>query len=216
MSKRESATRLLVATHNPGKMQEYRVLLAPLPAGISFPAVLGIHLRIRETGVTYAENARLKATSYAQSSGLLTLADDSGLEVDALAGAPGLHSARYVSGTDLDRVQALLKNLQGVPWAQRTARFRCVIAIVTRDNQVYEAEGVCEGIIAYERAGEEGFGYDPIFYLPEYGLTMAQVPRETKNRISHRARAVRAAMPTLRRLLGEDGFSRAGSRTVSP
>lgn len=203
---------LLVATHNPGKRREYRELLAPLEARIRFPDDLGIHLEIREDGSSYAENARNKATSYARASGLLTLADDSGLEVDALGGAPGIHSARYTLGSDADRVQALLNKLRDVPWSERTARFRCVIAIVTRDRQVYEAKGICEGMIAEEPSGKGGFGYDPIFYLPEHGRTMAQLSRKTKNRISHRARAVQAALPKLggslkesERPLGQEG-----------
>jgi XTP/dITP diphosphohydrolase len=196
---------LLVATHNPGKKQEYLELLAPLEATICFPDDLDVHLDVREDGATYAQNARKKAGSYARASELLTLADDSGLEVDALGGAPGIHSARYVQGSDADRVQALLSDLRDVPWEARTARFRCVIVIVTRDGETHEAEGICEGMIAHEPAGEGGFGYDPIFYLPDYERTMAQLSRKTKNRISHRARAVRAALPTLRRLLDEAG-----------
>ncbi len=192
---------LLVATHNPGKKREYQELLAPLRATVRFPDDLGLRLHVRETGTTYAQNARKKAGSYARASHRLTLADDSGLEVDALGGAPGIHSARYVLGSDADRIQALLNDLHSIPWDERTARFRCVIAIVTPDDDVYEAEGVCEGMIAHEPAGKGGFGYDPIFYLPEHGRTMAQVSAETKNRISHRARAVKAALPTLRRLL---------------
>jgi XTP/dITP diphosphohydrolase len=196
---------LLVATHNSGKKREYLELLAPLKARVCFPDELDIHLDIREDGATYAQNARKKAGSYASASGLLTLADDSGLEVDALGGAPGIHSARYVSGSDADRVQALLSDLRGIPWEERTARFRCVIAIVTPDGETYKAEGVREGMIAYEPAGEGGFGYDPIFYLPDHGHTMAQLSRKMKDRISHRARAVEAALPTLRRLLHETG-----------
>jgi len=192
---------LLVATHNPGKKQEYLELLAPLEAGIHFPDDLGVHLDVREDGTTYAENARKKAESYAHASDLLTLADDSGLEVDALDGAPGIYSARYAVGSDAGRVQALLSDLRDVPWEERTARFRCVIVVVTQRGEAYEAEGVCEGMIAYEPVGEGGFGYDPIFYVPDYDSTMAQLSRQTKNRISHRARAVQAVLPTLAHLL---------------
>ncbi|HIP87757.1 MAG TPA: non-canonical purine NTP pyrophosphatase, partial [Anaerolineales bacterium] len=130
----------------------------------------------------------------------VVLADDSGLEVDALNGAPGIRSARYTPGSDEDRIAALLRHLEGVPWERRTARFRCVIAVVPPDGTVHFAEGVCEGIIATEPAGGGGFGYDPVFYLPDLGCTMAQLPPEAKNRISHRARAVQAVMPVLRRL----------------
>jgi XTP/dITP diphosphohydrolase len=138
---------------------------------------------------------------YARASGLPTLADDSGLEVDALGGAPGIHSARYVSGSDANRVVTLLSHLRDVPWEERTARFRCVVVILTPGGDFHQAEGVCEGVIAFQPAGEGGFGYDPIFYLPDYACTMAQLSREEKNRISHRARAIQAASPTLKHLL---------------
>jgi XTP/dITP diphosphohydrolase len=192
---------LLIATHNPGKMREFRQLLMPLGARFCFSSELGLHVEVVEDGSTYAENARKKAEAYRRASGLLTLADDSGLEVDALGGAPGVYSARYRPGSDEDRVEALLAHLRDVPWEQRTAQFRCVVVIVTSGGEVYEAEGVCKGRIAFEPAGQGGFGYDPVFYLPEYGCTMAQLPPVEKNRISHRARAVRAALPALRRLL---------------
>lgn len=200
-SRATESRELLVATHNSGKKREYLDLLAPLEAKIYFPDDLDVNLDVRETGTTYAENARKKAKSYACASELLTLADDSGLEVDALGGAPGIHSARYVEGSDSDRVQALLNDLRGVPWEERTARFRCVIVVVTQEGEAYEAEGVCEGRIAFEPVGEGGFGYDPVFHVRDYDATMAQLSRETKNRISHRARAVQAAFPTLTRLL---------------
>jgi XTP/dITP diphosphohydrolase len=193
--------RLLVATHNQGKKQEFRQLLAPLGAAMGFPDDLGIRLDVCEDGTTYAENALKKAEGYARASGLPTLADDSGLEVDALGGAPGIHSARYVSGSDANRVATLLSHLRGVPWEERTARFRCVVVIVMPSGDVHQAEGACEGVIAFEPAGDAGFGYDPIFYLPDYACTMAQLSREEKNRISHRARAVQAASPTLKHLL---------------
>lgn len=194
---------LLVATHNPGKKQEYLELLASLEAEIRFPDDLDVRLDVRETGTTYAENACKKAKAYARASEHLTLADDSGLEVDALGGAPGVHSARYVVGSDADRVQALLSDLRDVPWEERTARFRCIIVVVTQEGKTHEAKGVCEGMIAHEPVGEGGFGYDPVFYVPDYDRTMAQLSRQTKNRISHRARAVQAALPTLTRLLDE-------------
>ena len=192
---------LLVATQNPGKKREYRELLAPLEVEIRFPDDLDLHLDVREDGTTYAQNARKKARTYASASGLLTVADDSGLEVDALGGAPGIHSARYAAGSDADRVETLLDDLRGVPWSERTARFRCVLVIVTPGNEVYEAEGVCEGVIALEPRGAGGFGYDPVFYLPDYDATMAQLPGAEKNRISHRARAVQEALPLLRDML---------------
>lgn len=199
---------LLIATHNPGKMREFRLLLAPLKAVLCFPFELGLQIKVPEDGTTYADNARQKALAYARTAQLLTLADDSGLEVDALNGAPGVHSARYVQGHDVDRVTALLARLRGVPMAQRTARFRCVIAVATPAEEMYYAEGMCEGLIALEPAGQGGFGYDPIFYLPGYNCTMAQLPEEEKNRISHRARAVQAAIPILRQL---PGWARLGT-----
>lgn len=200
---------LLVATHNPGKIREFRALLAPLPARILFPPDLGLKVQVTEVGATYAENARIKAMAYAQASREamrtppLVLADDSGLEVDALNGAPGIHSARYTPGSDTERLTALLKQMEGIPQEQRTARFRCVVAIVTPQGETHTVEGTCEGLIAAALAGEGGFGYDPLFYLPELGCTMAQLPPEIKNRISHRARAVQAALPILRQLLTE-------------
>jgi len=200
---------LFVATHNPGKMREYRALLAPLSARLLFPPDLGLAIEVTESGATYLENARLKALAHARvlrerGGDVLVLADDSGLEVDALDGAPGIRSARYTLGSDADRIGALLRALEGVPWEKRTARFRCVLVVVTPQGDLHVTEGVCEGIIATEPAGAGGFGYDPVFYLPEWGCTMAQLPAGTKNRISHRARAVRAAMPLLRRLLRRD------------
>ncbi len=189
---------ILVATQNAGKQWEYRELLAPLEAEIVFPDDVGLDLEVREDGATYVQNARKKAQRYADASGLTTMADDSGLEVDALGGAPGVHSARYAAGSDADRVQALLEDLQGVSREERTARFRCVLVVVKGTGEVFHTEGVCEGVIAREPRGEGGFGYDPVFYLPELGVTMAQLSREEKNRISHRARAVAAALPRLR------------------
>jgi len=194
---KDMAMELLIATQNPGKMREFRLLLAPLEAELRFPADLGLQVDVPEDGAASAENARQKALAYARASGLLTLADDSGLEVDALNGAPGIHSARYVPGHDADRVAALLAQLRGVPWERRTARFRCVVVIATPTGELDRTEGVCEGVIAFGPAGQGGFGYDPIFYLPDHGCTMAQLPEVEKNRISHRARAIMAAIPML-------------------
>ena len=199
---------LLIATQNPGKAREFRTLLAHLEAKLCFPFELNLQVEVPEDSTTYADNACQKALAYVHASGLFTLADDSGLEVDALGGAPGVYSARYAPGHDADRAAALLAQLRGVAWKQRTARFRCVIAIATPTGELYSAEGVCEGLIAFEPAGQGGFGYDPIFYLPEYNCTMAQLPQEEKNRISHRARAVEASLPTLRRLLAQGTLAR--------
>jgi XTP/dITP diphosphohydrolase len=195
--------RLLIATHNPGKVREYRQLLAGLPLELTCPAQEGLDIEVAETGESFAENARLKAAAYARASGLLTLADDSGLEVNALGGEPGIRSARYAGSgaSDEERYQLLLEKLRGVPWEERAAHFHCVIAVATPDGRIHTAEGTCEGIIAFAPKGEHGFGYDPVFYFQEYGKTMAELPPETKNRISHRARAAQGAREILERKL---------------
>jgi XTP/dITP diphosphohydrolase len=192
--------KLLIATYNPGKVKEYEELLAGLPLELTYPAQEGLHIEVAETGESFAENARLKAIAYARASGLLTLADDSGLEVDALGGEPGIRSARYAGkgASDEERYQLLLEKLQGVPREERTARFRCIIAVATPEGQIHTAEGTCEGIIAFEPKGEHGFGYDPVFYLPKYGKTMAELPPATKNQISHRAGAAQRAREILK------------------
>ncbi|MGC9332897.1 MAG: RdgB/HAM1 family non-canonical purine NTP pyrophosphatase [Anaerolineae bacterium] len=198
--------RLLVATNNPGKLREYKDLLEGLPrtVEITFPAQEGINLEVEEVGETFAENARIKAMAYAQASGLLTLADDSGLEVDALDGAPGVRSARYAGpgASDADRYRKLLAELAGIPTGKRSARFRCVVALALPEGTVHTAEGTCEGKIGFAARGEHGFGYDPVFIVDGYGgKTLAELEPEVKNRISHRARALEAGLPTLRRLL---------------
>lgn len=195
--------KLLVATHNPGKVREYRTLLADLPLEVTYLDAEEIALEVAETGQTFAANATLKAITYARASGLWTWADDSGLEVDALDGAPGVYTARYGGSglSDADRYRKLLDALTGVPWAQRTARFRCVVALATPAGHVQTADGACEGIIAFGPAGSNGFGYDPVFYLPERGQTMAQLAAETKHALSHRGRAARAAETLLEAML---------------
>ncbi|MGQ9490471.1 MAG: XTP/dITP diphosphatase [Anaerolineae bacterium] len=195
--------KLLVATYNPGKVREYRELLAGLPVEVTYPDELALSLDVAETGSTFAENAILKATAYAWASGLWTWADDSGLEVDALGGAPGVLSARYAGpgASDADRYRKLLNALAGVPWDRRTARFRCTVALVTPAGLVRTAEGICEGVIAFGPMGDNGFGYDPVFYLPDWGLTMAQLPPKVKNQISHRGQAARAAAAILADML---------------
>ncbi len=189
--------RLLIATNNRGKLQEYRDILGDLPLELLAPADIGLHLEVAETGETYEENARLKAQAFAQASGLLTLADDSGLEVDALGGEPGVHSHRYAAGEDAERYRALLERLRGVPPEERGARFRCVIVIVTPAGATYRCEGICPGVIIDEPRGTGGFGYDPVFFIPEIGKTMAELTPEEKNRLSHRGRAGRCARPFL-------------------
>ncbi len=199
-------TKLLIATHNPGKLREYSALLFGLPLELVSPDELGLDLDVVESGDTYSENAALKASAYAQASGLLTLADDSGLEVDALDGAPGVRSARYALGDDANRVQALLRALAGVGAGEgeRAARFRCVIALASPDGRSWSVEGQCAGRIIDTPQGSGGFGYDPVFYLPGYGCTMAELPEDEKNRISHRARAAQAVRPILVGLASTD------------
>jgi XTP/dITP diphosphohydrolase len=195
---------LLIATHNPGKKAEFAALLGDLPLELLTLDEAGLHFSVAEDGDTYAANALLKARGYAAPSGLLTLADDSGLDVDALDGAPGVYSARY-GGPGLDdraRYELLLAALKDVPPSQRTARFRCVIALAWPDGRSETAEGVCEGSIAIAPRGAHGFGYDPVFLLAERpGLTMAELSPEAKNALSHRARAAATAREILRRLL---------------
>jgi XTP/dITP diphosphohydrolase len=195
--------RLLIATTNPGKLAEFRELLLDLSIECVLPQR---DLRVLEDGASYAENAVLKARAYALDSGLTALADDSGLEVDALGGAPGLHSARYSSITnanDADRRTLLLKNLRGrpQPW---TAHFHCTVAIAKPDGTVFLSEGDVYGQILPEERGSNGFGYDPLFLLPGLGRSMAELSNEEKNRLSHRALAVQAALPTLQRLIGAE------------
>lgn len=204
--------KLLVATNNHGKIREYVDLLVGLSAELIFPAELGLNVPVVESGYSFTENAVIKARAYAQACGLLTLADDSGLEVDALGGAPGVRTARYAGqgATDADRYRLLLRNLENVPWKARTARFRCAVAIATPDGQLHTAEGSCEGIIAFAPSGERGFGYDPVFYMPDYGCTMAELDPVVKNRVSHRARAVQAAWPILEALLKSEQAKEGG------
>jgi XTP/dITP diphosphohydrolase len=202
--------RLLVATHNRGKLREFSDLLAGLPFTLVSPEDLGLHLSVAESGDTYLENARLKAVAHAHASGLLTLADDSGLEVDALEGAPGVRSARYAPGDDADRITSLLRTLAAtrVPAEAWTARFRCVIVVVDPAGRSWSAEGICEGHIIDTPRGSGGFGYDPIFYIPSHQCTMAELPPREKNRISHRARAAQAIRPIL---MQRDHDSSAGT-----
>ena len=198
---------LLIATHNQGKLREYRTLLADLPLKVVNLDEAGVDFDVDETGTTFAENALLKARAYAAATGLLTWADDSGLEVDALDGAPGVYSARYAGpdATDEDRYRKLLRTLAAQPDAPRTARFRCVVALVTPDGAAYTTDGVCPGVIIDEPRGAHGFGYDPVFFLPDLGQTMAELPPATKNRISHRGRAAAAAKTVLADLLHVSG-----------
>jgi XTP/dITP diphosphohydrolase len=186
---------LLVATTNLHKLEEYRAIFSDLPYRLLSLRDIWLDMDVEETGTTFAENAELKARSYAQASGLLTLADDSGLEIDALGGAPGVYSARF-AGKDTsyeERFSLILERLKGLPTEQRGARFRCVIAIAEPSGATRLVEGVIEGVIADAPRGERGFGYDPIFLVPEIGMTTAELTAEDKNRISHRGRAAQLA-----------------------
>ena len=196
--------KLLMATHNQGKFVEMAGILSRVEVELVSLSDIGIEWDVEETGETIADNAILKAESYARSSGLLALADDSGLEVDALDGAPGVRSARFGDeGLDpVGRYRLLLEKLEGVPWEKRSARFRCVIAVAGPDGLLVTEEGTVEGHITLEPSGEGGFGYDPVFFVSEQGATMAQLPAEVKNRISHRGRALAAILPRLKALLG--------------
>jgi XTP/dITP diphosphohydrolase len=195
--------KLLLATNNQGKMEELQALLAGLPFQLVRPADIDLDLNVLEDGKTYSENASKKALAFSRASGLISLADDSGLEVDALGSAPGLHSARYLQkkdASDADRRAYLLQNLRDAPrpW---TARFRSTMALATPLQEVQLAEGECRGEIIPEERGAGGFGYDQIFLLAEIGRTMAELSMEEKNRLSHRARAIMNARPFLRRIL---------------
>ena len=201
---------MLLGTSNQHKLAELRAILGDLPlAFLSLDEVfagIGPAPDVEETGATFAANAILKAEAYASASGLLTLADDSGLEIDALGGEPGVYSARW-AGVDTsysERFRLILERLAATPANQRTARYRCVIAIASPAGLLATAEGVLEGMIASTPRGAGGFGYDPIFYLPEYGATVAEIPAEVKNRMSHRALATAAAKHELLRIIRND------------
>lgn len=190
---------LLLATSNKGKLEELRRLLMDVPFDLINPSDIGLNLAVHESGKTYATNARLKARAFAAASGLLTLADDSGLEVDALDGAPGILSSRYAGSgvSDNQRVAYLLAKLKDIPYEQRTARFRCVMAIASPYGELKTCSGSCCGLITFTSKGSNGFGYDPVFYFPKLGKTMAELPPEIKNRISHRAKAAAKAIKIL-------------------
>jgi XTP/dITP diphosphohydrolase len=196
---------LLIATHNPGKVAEYQALLRDLPLTVTFLTELGITEDVEENEDTFEANAILKARSYAAMSGLWTWADDSGLEIDVLDGRPGVHSARYAGpgATDREKYEKILAELAPFPEASWTARFRCVVAIATPEGKVNTRSGAVEGKITNRPRGENGFGYDPIFYLPDFGKTMAELHPEVKNNISHRAEAAALAKELLARMVRE-------------
>lgn len=194
--------KLLVATHNQGKLLEYGKLLQDLPLALTFLDEIGVRDEVAETENTFAGNAVLKARYYAGLTGLWTWADDSGLEVDALQGAPGVHSARYAGpgATDQDRNEKLLRELRTHPrpW---TARFQCVVAIARPTAAPETCTGILEGTITNSPRGSHGFGYDPVFFLPDHGRTLAELSTTVKNEVSHRGRASRLAKELLQDLL---------------
>lgn len=201
-----SLPKIVMATRNKGKIKELEQLLADSKVQVlslgDFPEIGPIE----ETGLTFQENARLKATIVAKATGLIALADDSGLEVDALDGAPGVYSARYAGeeGNDAANNAKLLQALAYVPAKQRTARFRSVIAIAKPNGECYFAEGTCEGSIGFELKGSNGFGYDPLFIVQGDGRTLAEYSLEEKNQISHRGKAFRKAKEILQQILSEE------------
>lgn len=198
---------LLVATRNEGKIKELAELLADIDVemlGLAELEARGQTITdVEETGHSFRDNAVLKATGYARQSGLLTLADDSGLEVDALDGAPGVQTARFGGEglTSEERYRLLLEQMEGVPAERRTARFRCVVALASPEGLLETAEGTVSGRITSRPTGAGGFGYDPVFFVEEQGRTMAELPAATKNAISHRARAFMALRSALLRHL---------------
>jgi XTP/dITP diphosphohydrolase len=195
---------LLLATNNPGKVAELRGLLAPSGWDLVTPADLGLDLDVEETGATYEDNARIKALAGMRASGLTTLADDSGLEIEVLGGEPGVQSARFLGPdtTYAERFTEINRRLAGFPLSRRRARFVAVIAIANPlTSRVRTVEGEVRGLIVAEPRGSGGFGYDPIFWLPERGLTMAELPEGEKAIISHRARAAALAVQVLKELI---------------
>jgi len=195
--------KLLIATSNKGKVKEIQALLDGLDVVLVTPQELGLEIDVVEDGATYEENSGKKARAYSQASGLIALADDSGLEVDALGGEPGLYSARYSGkpgASDADRRVFLLSKLAGKPrpWS---AHFHATVAVATPDGLVQFAAGNCYGEIIPEERGTGGFGYDPIFLIPNMGRTMAELSMDEKNRLSHRALAVKHALPVLQKLM---------------
>ncbi len=186
--------RLLMATNNAHKVTEFRRLLSGLPFELVTPKEIGLDLDVVEVGATFRENAALKAHAFAKASGLPSLADDSGIEVDALGGRPGVQSARYGGPglSDEDRARLLLGELDGVPDEKRTCRYRVALVLASPDGSEQAVEGTCEGRVAGSPAGAGGFGYDPIFFVPSHGQTIAQMGPEAKDAISHRGKAARA------------------------
>lgn len=195
--------RIIFATGNAGKMKEIRMILADLGIPVVSMKEAGITADIEENGTSFEENAIIKAKTIMEMTGELVMADDSGLEIDYLDGAPGIYSARFMGeDTSYDiKNRALIAKLDGVPDEKRTARFACSIACALPDGRILTSYGAMEGLIGYEIKGENGFGYDPIFYLPEYGCSSAEISPEQKNELSHRGKALRSMKEKLQEVL---------------
>lgn len=195
--------RIIFATGNEGKMKEIRMILGDLDIPVVSMKEAGISADIKEDGTTFEENALIKAKTISEMTGELVLADDSGLEIDALNGEPGVYSARYMGEDTSYHIKNanLVQRLEGVPDEKRTARFVCAMAASFPDGNTITTRGTIEGRIGYEERGENGFGYDPIFYLPEYGCSTAELSLEKKNELSHRGKALRAIREKLKNYL---------------
>jgi XTP/dITP diphosphohydrolase len=202
---------LLLASQNPGKLKEMRQLVAGLPFRVVGPRELGIERAPEETGTTFVENATIKALYYAGRSGLLTVADDSGISVDALGGKPGLHSSRFggEGASDGDRNRLLLERLQGRPHDERGAHFTSAVVVARGESVLFQAQEQVHGFIADETRGPNGFGYDPLFFYPPFGKTFGEVPREEKDKVSHRGKAFARLRAFLADLVAE-AESKAG------
>lgn len=186
--------KVVLASKNQHKLQEMQQILGQYGLEVVLESDLGLDIEVEETGTTFEENSMLKAKAVQQAAGITALADDSGLQVDALNGAPGIYSARFGgerNKSDRDRLEYLLELMKDVPQAQRTARFVSVITMLRPDGSSIVARGTCEGVIAFAPHGSNGFGYDPVFYVPQEGCTFAQLKSERKNEISHRANALK-------------------------
>ena len=195
--------RLLAATQNPGKLSEIVSILSPYGFDVTSPLELGLRVEVVEDGRSFRENALKKALAYHRASGMLTLADDSGLVIDALDGAPGVLSSRFLGEKTsyAEKMKEILETLESVPDEERTARFICEVAIVKDEDNIWFAHGVLEATVARSPSGKGGFGYDPIFYLPDTGKTLAELTPKEKNSISHRGQALREAARILVRLI---------------
>lgn len=181
---------VVAATNNKNKLREFIEILAPLGYKVVSLKDIGLEIEVEETGSTFEENSLIKAKAIMEATGKAALADDSGLVVDSLGGEPGIYSARYCEGSDADRVNYLLEKMKDVPDEERTARFVSAVTLCFPDGDVLQATGTCEGFITREPKGENGFGYDPVFYVEQYKKTLAEVSADKKNAISHRGNAL--------------------------